>query len=74
MKNIFFLQGIKGDEVLLFDPLTYMPGKLADNRDPESRLNSKTKFHILGDDVSRDLDFFKCSLSMDSYSIWLLLT
>ena len=32
--------------------------KSADNTDPTSRLNSKTKLHKLGTDVSKDMDFF----------------
>ncbi len=36
----------------------YMWIKSADNKDPESRLNSKTKLHILGSAISSDVDFF----------------
>lgn len=36
----------------------YMWIKSADNKDPESRLNSKTKLHLLGNVVSSDADFF----------------
>ena len=32
--------------------------KSADSKDPESRLNSKTKLHKLGSDVKNDKDFF----------------
>ncbi len=32
--------------------------KSADNKDPESRLNSKMKFHVAGTDQSDDKDFF----------------
>ncbi|MEJ7627291.1 MAG: prolyl oligopeptidase family serine peptidase [Ferruginibacter sp.] len=32
--------------------------KSADNRDPEARLNPKTKFHTVGTEVATDLDFF----------------
>jgi prolyl oligopeptidase len=124
VSKIYYRQGIHGKEQLLFDPLTYIPGKTltvqsmspsydgkrlaigyaergaelsvlkimdvdskkflkdslypaefeswafdnnsvlyqwiksADNKDPESRLNSKTKQHILGGDVNSDKDFF----------------
>jgi prolyl oligopeptidase len=124
VSKIYYRQGINGKEQLLFDPLTYIPGKTltvqsmspsydgkrlaigyaergaelsvlkimdvdskkflkdslypaefeswafdnnsvlyqwiksADNKDPESRLNSKTKQHILGGDVNSDKDFF----------------
>ena len=36
----------------------YMWIKSADSKDPESRLNSKTKLHVLGTSVSADGDFF----------------
>ncbi len=32
--------------------------KSADNKDPGSRLNSKTKLHVLGNPMSSDIDFF----------------
>ena len=32
--------------------------KSADGKDPESRLNSKTKLHVVNTDPSRDIDFF----------------
>lgn len=32
--------------------------KSADNKDPTSRLNSKTKLHTLNTDISTDIDFF----------------
>lgn len=32
--------------------------KSADNKDPQARLNSKTKLHNIGPDVSDDIDFF----------------
>ena len=38
--------------------LLYMWIKSADNKDPQSRLNSKTKLHLLGSAVSSDVDFF----------------
>ena len=122
--KIYFRQGVNGKEQLLFNPLTYIPGKTLsvqsispsydgkklaiayanqgaevsvlkimdvdtrqflkdslypasfnswaydnnsflygwiksdDNKDPTSRLNSKTKLHILGADVNSDKDFF----------------
>ena len=123
--KLYLREGINGKEVLLFDPLNYMPGKTlsidqalpsfdgkkvaigyteegaevptlkvldvdtrmflkdsiypsngvnswtfdnkafwygwiksADNKDPESRLNSKTKLHVLGTDPASDNDFF----------------
>jgi len=124
VSKIYYRQGLIGKEKLLFDPLTYIPGKTlsvqgitpsydgkklaiayaeqgaevsvikimdvdskrflkdsiypadfeswtfdnnsflyqwiksADNKDPTSRLNSKTKLHTLGDDVKNDKDFF----------------
>ena len=36
----------------------YMWIKSADNKDPESRLNSKTKLHLVGNSTSKDVDFF----------------
>jgi len=36
----------------------YMWIKSADNKDPESRLNSKTKLHFVGSATSNDADFF----------------
>jgi len=36
----------------------YMWIKSADNKDPESRLNSKTKLHYVGSATSNDADFF----------------
>lgn len=36
----------------------YMWVKSADNKDPDSRLNPKTKLHVLGADVNKDKDFF----------------
>jgi prolyl oligopeptidase len=36
----------------------YMSLKTADNTDPKARLNTKTKLHILGQDTSKDVDFF----------------
>ncbi len=123
--KLYYREGIKGNEVLLFDPLRHIPGKTlslsqalpsydgkkvaigytvegaevptirvldvdtklflkdsiypsgginswtfdnkallyawiksADNKDPESALNSKTKLHILGTDPAGDVDFF----------------
>ena len=43
-----------------FDNNSFLYGwvKSADSKDPESRLNSKTKLHILGGDVKDDKDFF----------------
>lgn len=38
--------------------LLYVWIKSADSKDPLSRLNSKTKLHILGNDASGDADFF----------------
>jgi prolyl oligopeptidase len=32
--------------------------KSADSKDPSSRLNSKTKMHVMGADVSTDIDYF----------------
>jgi prolyl oligopeptidase len=32
--------------------------KSADNKDPEARLNPKTKLHVVGEEVSTDVDFF----------------
>ena len=32
--------------------------KSADNKDPESRLNSKSKLHLLGNNTASDVDFF----------------
>ncbi|MEO7315131.1 MAG: hypothetical protein ABIW47_08100, partial [Ginsengibacter sp.] len=124
VSKIYYRQGINGKEQLLFDPMTYIPGKTlsvqsispsydgkklaiayaeqgaelpvirimnvdskqflkdslypaefeswafdnnsflyqwitsADSKDPSSRLNSKTKLHILGSDVNSDKDFF----------------
>lgn len=37
---------------------TYTWIKSADNTDPSSRLNPKSKLHKLGTDVSKDIDFF----------------
>jgi len=123
--KLYFREGVKGKEELLFDPKTYIQGKTltisaalpsydgkkiaigyseqgaevstikvmdvdtkqflketiypsvgvsswtfdnkailygwiisADNLDPQSRLNSKVKMHILGNEVSTDVDFF----------------
>lgn len=122
--KVYYRQGMDGQEQLLFDPTTYIPGKTlsvqsvspsydgkklaiayaeqgaevpeikimdvdskqfseesifpayfvswtfdnksflysslasADSKDPSSRLNSKTKLHILGADVKDDRDFF----------------
>ena len=36
----------------------YMWIKSADNKDPESRLNSKSKLHLLGNNTASDVDFF----------------
>ena len=36
----------------------YMWIKSADNKDPESRLNSKTKLHLVGNSTTSDVDFF----------------
>lgn len=125
VSKVYFREGDKGAEQLLFDPLTFIPGKTlsveqasasfdgkklliaysengaevstiqvmdvdtkkflpevitntagidgwtfdnkaflymwiksADNTDPLSRLNPKTKLHRLGTDVSKDIDFF----------------
>ena len=43
-----------------FDNNSFLYGwiKSSDNKDPNSRLNSKTKLHILGTDVNSDKDFF----------------
>ncbi|HSN60696.1 MAG TPA: hypothetical protein VLR49_07165, partial [Ferruginibacter sp.] len=38
--------------------LLYIWIKSADNKDPTSRLNPKTKLHMLGKDQSSDVDFF----------------
>lgn len=126
--KLFYREGISGKEVLLFDPLSYIPGKTLtlaqalpshdgkkvvigytaqgaevpvikvmdvdtrkflkdsiypsvgvdswtfddkaflygwiksdDNKDPLSRLNSKTKLHILGNEAATDVDFFSNS-------------
>jgi prolyl oligopeptidase len=40
------------------DAFTYMWIKSADNTDPTSRLNPKTKLHKLGTNVNSDIDFF----------------
>jgi len=37
---------------------TYFSQKTSDNTSPEFELNTKTKLHILGDDVKNDKDFF----------------
>ena len=38
--------------------LLYMWIQSADNKDPKSRLNPKTKLHLVGNDQSNDVDFF----------------
>lgn len=125
MGKLYYREGINGDEQLLFDPITYIPGKTltlesmnasydgkkiqiaysqkgaevstlkvmdvdtkqflndsiypcrgagnwtfdnksffyvwirsADNKDPQARLNSKTRLHVVGTDMSSDVDFF----------------
>ena len=37
---------------------TYFSQKTGDNTSPEFELNTKTKLHVLGDDVKNDRDFF----------------
>jgi len=123
--KLYYRQGENGTEILLFDPLTYIPGKTltiesynpsfdghmiaiaysqqgaeiphikimnvetrqflsedlypthgveswtfdnksfvylslktADNADPSAKLNMKTKLHVIGQDTSKDIDFF----------------
>ena len=43
-----------------FDNKSFMYSwiKSADNKDPLSRLDSKTKLHVLGNDINNDADFF----------------
>jgi len=36
----------------------YLSLKTADNTDPKARLNTKTKLHVIGQDTSKDIDFF----------------
>jgi prolyl oligopeptidase len=48
--------------------LLYTWIKSADNKDPESRLNSKTKLHGLSNDPGYDVDFFQqCKLSSNGH-------
>lgn len=46
-----------------FDNKSFFYGwiKSADNKDPQARLNPKTKRHSVGDDVAKDIDYFSNS-------------